>query len=199
MQNPNIGCVVMAAGNAARFGKNKLAAEINGKSLIRHALEAVPKERFSRVAVVTQYPEIADMARNFGFEPIENKHPDYGISHTIALGTQALSECDAILYMVSDQPLLDSASVARVVSCWQAHPQYIVGAAHNGKRGNPCIFPREFYGELLTLTEDHGGNSVIRRHPERLITVEVGQKELTDVDTPEALKELQTQLDKQAP
>ncbi|MDD6642957.1 MAG: NTP transferase domain-containing protein [Faecousia sp.] len=199
MQTLKIGCVVMAAGNAARFGKNKLAAEVNGKSLIRHALEAVPKEPFSRVAVVTQYPEIAEMAREFGFEPIENKHPDYGISHTIALGTQALSECDAILYLVSDQPLLDSASVARVVSCWREHPQYIVGAAHNGKRGNPCIFPREFYGELLALTEDHGGNSVIRCHPDRLLTVEVAQEELTDVDTPKALKDLQTQLGKQAP
>ena len=196
MQKPNIGCVVMAAGNAARFGKNKLAAEVNGKPLIRHALEAVPKEQFSRVAVVTQYPEIAKLAREFGFEAIENKHPDYGISHTIALGTQALSECDAILYMVSDQPLLGSASVARVVSCWREHPQHIVGAAHNGKRGNPCIFPRDFYGELLALTEDHGGNSVIRRHPDRLLMVEVAQKELTDVDTPEALKDLQTRLEK---
>lgn len=192
MQTAKIGCVVMAAGNAARFGKNKLAAEVNGKSLIRHALEAVPKKQFSRVAVVTQYPEVVKLAREFGFAPIENDHPDYGISHTIALGTQALSECDAILYMVSDQPLLTGASVARIVSCWREHPQHIVGAAHDGKRGNPCIFPREFYGELLALTEDHGGNSVIRRHPDRLITVEVAQKELTDVDTPEALKDLQT-------
>ena len=196
MQTTNIGCVIMAAGNAARFGKNKLAAEVNGKSLIRHALEAVPKDVFSRVAVVTQYPEIAKLAREFGFEAIENKHADYGISHTIALGTQAFSECDAILYMVSDQPLLGSTSVARVVTCWREHPQYIVGAAHNGKRGNPCIFPCEFYGELLSLTDDHGGNSVIRRHPDRLLTVEVAQKELTDVDTPEALKGLQTQLEK---
>ena len=195
MQTTNIGCIVMAAGNASRFGQNKLAAEVDGKPLIRHALEAVPKEQFSRVAVVTQYPEIADMAREFGFEAIKNEHPDYGISHTIALGTKALSECDAILYMVSDQPLLDSASVGRVVSCWREHPQHIVGAAHNGKRGNPCIFPRVFYAELLALTEDHGGNSVIRCHPERLLTVEVAQKELTDVDTPEALRELRTQLD----
>ena len=199
MQTAKIGCVVMAAGNAARFGKNKLAAEVNGKPLIRHALEAVPKELFWRVAVVTQYPEIADMAREFGFEAMQNRYPDYGISHTIALGTQALSECDAILYMVSDQPLLDSSSVERVVTCWRDHPRYIVGAAHNGKRGNPCIFPREFYGELLALTEDHGGNSVIRCHPDRLITVEVAQRELTDVDTPQALKDLQTQLDKQTP
>ena len=32
----------MAAGNAARFGKNKLAAMVNGKPLIEHALDAIP-------------------------------------------------------------------------------------------------------------------------------------------------------------
>lgn len=193
MQNANIGCLVMAAGNAARYGENKLAAKLNGKPLIRYALEAVPKELFSRVVVVTQYPVIEAMAGEFGFETIHNKHPDYGISHTIALGTKAMSECSAILYLVSDQPLLDAASVKRVVQCWREHPCSIVGAAHNGKRGNPCIFPREFFDELLALTEDHGGNSVIRCHPDRLLTVEVAQEELTDVDTPQALAELQTQ------
>ena len=198
-QNAKIGCLVMAAGNASRFGNNKLAAELDGKPLIRHALEAVPKHLFSQVVVVTQYPEIEDMAREFGFTPLHNDHPDYGISHTIELGTKALQRCNAILYMVSDQPLLDEASVERVVECWRSHPCNIVGAAHNGKRGNPCIFPREFYSELLALTEDHGGNSVIRCHPDRLLTVEVAQEELTDVDTPKALKDLQTQLGKQAP
>ena len=37
-----IGCVVMAAGRASRFGTNKLLQEIGGKSLLRRALEAVP-------------------------------------------------------------------------------------------------------------------------------------------------------------
>lgn len=193
-QSARIGCLVMAAGNAERFHTNKLAAELDGKPLIRHALEAVPKTMFSRVVVVTQYPEVEEMAREFGFEPIRNEHPDYGISHTIALGTEAMKECNAILYMVSDQPLLDDASVERIVECWRNHPCNIVGAAHNGKRGNPCIFPREFYDELLALTEDNGGNSVIRCHPEYLITVEVAKEELTDVDTPEALEDLKAQL-----
>ena len=45
--------------------------------------------------------------------------------------------------------------------------------------------------ELLELTEDHGGNTVIRAHPERFLPVEVAQEELTDVDTPQALRELE--------
>ena len=39
---PRVGCVVMAAGNGARFGSNKLLAELEGRSLIRRALDAVP-------------------------------------------------------------------------------------------------------------------------------------------------------------
>ena len=190
-----IGCVLMAAGNAERFGENKLAAEFRGKPLIRHALDAIPKALFSRIAVVTQYDEVARMAREYGFAPIRNNHPDYGISHTIALGTEALKDCDAILYMVSDQPLLSEDSVERVVNCWKENRKHIVSAAHNGKRGNPCIFPQEFFSELLDLTEDHGGNTVIRRRPERLLTVEVAQEELTDVDTPKALADLKNQTD----
>lgn len=188
-----IGCLVMAAGNAARFRANKLAAEFEGKSLIRRALEAVPKDILSEVTVVTQYSEVAALAEEFGFSHIKNEHPDYGISHTIKLGTTAMRDCDAILYMVSDQPLLERGSVERVVACWKEHPDNIVGAAHNGKRGNPCIFPREFFDELLALKEDHGGNTVIRAHPERLMTVEVGKSELTDVDTPQALEDLEKQ------
>lgn len=193
MDKKKIGCLVMAAGNAARYKGNKLAAELDGKPLILHALDAVPKQLFSEVTVVTQYPEIEDFAKQYGFRSIRNRHPDYGISHTISLGTQAMRDCDAILYMVSDQPLLDASSVERVIECWKAHPEKIVGAAHNGKRGNPCIFPEEFFGELLDLKEDHGGNTVISMHPDRLLTVEVAQAELTDVDTPQALDELKRQ------
>lgn len=186
-----IGCVVMAAGNAARFGENKLAALFEGKPLIRHALEAVPKEL--ETVVVTQYPEVEAMAAEFGFTCLKNAHPDWGISHTIHLGTEHLSHCDGILYLVSDQPLLQRDSVQRVVEAWKQQPDRIVGAAHKGKRGNPNLFPKRFYPELMELTEDHGGNVVIRRHADALVTVEIPQNQLTDVDTPTALQDLSSQ------
>ncbi len=194
IQDAKIGCLVMAAGNAVRFRSNKLAAKFDGKTLIQRALEAVPKQLFAKVVVVTQYPEIEQLSREFGFDSIRNEHPDWGISHTIRLGTEALRHSNAILYMVSDQPLLDDASVERLVACWREHPCNIISAAHNGKRGNPCIFPKEFFDELMELREDHGGNTVIRKYPDLLLTVEVAQEELTDVDTPQALEELKAQI-----
>ena len=55
-------------------------------------------------------------------------------------------------------------------------------------------FPQGIFGELLDLKEDHGGNTVIRAHPDRLLTVEVAKDELTDVDTPKALYEIKKQM-----
>ena len=65
----------MAAGNAARFGENKLAAMVNA-------------------------------AKKFGLETLRNEHPERGQSETIRLGTAALSDCDALCFMVADQPML---------------------------------------------------------------------------------------------
>lgn len=185
-----LGCVVMAAGNARRFGENKLAAGVGGRSLILRALEAVPGEEFEAVAVVTQYPEVLDLAGRFRFSAVRNEHPDWGISHTIRLGLEALGHCDGAMFLVSDQPLLKRESVRALAELWCSRPENIAALAHGGVRGNPCVFPARLFPELLELREDHGGNTVIRRHEEDLVLLEVPEEELTDVDTRSALEKL---------
>ena len=194
MEIMRIGCLVMAAGSASRFGENKLAVEFKGKTLIERALEAVPKEQFYKVTVVTQHDEVIKLAKHFGFTPIYNPHPDWGASHTIKLGTEQMAGCDAILYQVADQPLLRRESVSAEVDFFRAHPDKIVGMGHGGVRGNPCIFPSRFFPELVALEGDCGGNTVIRRHEEDLLLFEVSPSELRDVDTPAALQELKADL-----
>ena len=189
-----LGCVVMAAGNARRYGDNKLAAQLRGRSLILRALEAVPTEAIDSAVVVTQYPEIMRLAGEFHFAAGYNEHPDYGISHTIELGLTGLRDCDGVMFLVSDQPLLRRKSVAALARLWKSHPDSIAALSHGGVRGNPCVFPARFYPELLELTEDRGGNAVIRRHEEDLVLLEVDARELTDVDTPEALRSLTAEL-----
>ena len=188
-----LGCVVMAAGNARRFGQNKLAAQLDGRSLILRTLQAVPAEQFHAVVVVTQYPEIISLAKEFHFASVYNPHPDYGISHTIELGLTQLANCDGAAFLVSDQPLLRRTSVAALAEFWQEHPNRIVALGHNGVRGNPCIFPARFFCELMELEEDHGGNNVIRNHEKDLLLYEVNEEQLADVDTPDAMEYLKKQ------
>ena len=187
---PQIGCLIMAAGNASRFGSNKLFAAYRGKSLFELALLAVPPKLFSCVTVVSQYERALAHAAQYGFDAILNSQPELGVSRTIQLGTQAMADCDAILYMVADQPLLQPNSVCAVAERWMREPGCIVGAAHNGVRGNPCIFPKKFFPELLALSGDQGGSRVIRQHEDSLRLVEIPPEELYDCDTKFALDKL---------
>lgn len=189
-KNLKAGCVVMAAGNARRFGTNKLRAELNGEPLFLRTLRAISTEQLNIVAVVSQYPEILRAAEELHFSAIRNSSPELGISHTISLGLNALSDCDGVLFQVSDQPLLRRESVAALIALWRKHPDSIAALSHSGCRGNPCLFPARFFPELLALTGDRGGSAVIRKHPDDLLMMEVPAEELLDVDTPEAMEQL---------
>lgn len=183
-----VGCLVMAAGSGTRFGGGKLTAVFAGRSLFSLALEAIPANTFARVTVVAHEAQLLDEARAAGFDTILNDRPEDGVSRTIRLGTEAMADCDGILYMVADQPLLRARTVARIVERWMQAPDGIVGAAHNGCRGNPCLFAARFFPELCALPGDRGGSSVIRRHEDALRLVETDAQELFDCDTREALR-----------
>lgn len=187
-----VGCVLMAAGDAKRFGENKLNRKLNGKSLIDRAFDCIPSDKLSKVVVVSQYDEVLKIADSTGFASVKNIHPDYGISYTIKLGLEVVDSCDAVMFMVSDQPLLSKESVAELIDYYQDNPDYIVGLGYNGTRGNPCIFPKEFYNSLKKLREDHGGSSIIREHEDRLKIFEAKHPdELSDIDTKLDLQKLQ--------
>ena len=190
MEQPlSVGCVVLAAGGAERFGCNKLSAGLGGRSLIRRALEAVPAERLSAVAVVTRYPGIRTLAEEFGFSCVWNDCPERGQSRSVRLGVEAVrSVSRAVLFMVADQPLLRRESAAALVDAWRERSDCIVSAARGGVRGNPCVFPERFFPELCALEGDVGGVAVIRRHPEALVLYELPPEELLDADTPAALE-----------
>ena len=193
MQEPQlrIGCVLMAAGNSRRFGRNKLSVRLDGLTLAEYALNAIPSEMFSRVVVVSQYPEILESAKNRGFLSKANQEPELGLSHTIRIGIEALLDMDAILFLVADQPMLRKATIQNVVLLYRENPDRIVVAGHNERRGNPCIFPREFNDELLALTGDMGGVVVSKAHEDRILCFNVEDvRELIDVDTEHTLSEL---------
>ena len=180
-------CIVMAAGVGKRFGTNKLLANFAGKPLYRWALEAIDGNCFSGVIVVTGHGPVAAAAEELGFRVVCNDRPEDGVSRTIRLGLQAAEVCGGALFMTADQPLLAAETLRKLTERFMEKPQDIYAAAHNGVRGNPCLFPKEFFEELCALQGDTGGAAVIRKHPERLRLVEVPAWELFDCDTPETM------------
>ena len=187
-----IGCVVLAAGNSSRFQENKLFADFRGNVLIRYAFTCIPKEFREDTRVITQYEKAAILAESFGYSPIMNTNPDWGISHSIHLGTKALSDCDGILFLLADQPLLRPSSCEKIIKTFQLHPGKIVCAKSSDHIGNPTVFPKILFPELLALRGDRGGKQIIKSHPELTVNVEIDPEELWDCDTKEDLERLKS-------
>ena len=187
-----LGCVIMAAGESRRFGdENKLLQPFGGLPLYVRALSAVPVEQYNPVCVVTGYEPVAVLAKEMGFLVAVNDRPDLGISRTIRMGLEQMTDCDGVLFMTADQPLLSRQTLCRLAEEFRQEPQCIVSAAHGGKRGNPCLFPRDLFGALLALEGDTGGSRVIKANSHRLRLAEVPEEELADCDTAGTLRDLE--------
>lgn len=192
-----LGCVVMAAGASRRFGENKLLKTFGGVPLYRRALEAVPESEFDMVCVVTGSKEVAELAASRGFRTACNDRPELGVSRTIRLGLEGMTQMDGVLFMTADQPLLTADTLRRLAEAFRQAPQCIWAAAANGVRGNPCLFPRTLFGELTKLEGDTGGGAVIRAHRDWLRLVETPAWELADCDTVQALRDLEKNFGKE--
>jgi CTP:molybdopterin cytidylyltransferase MocA len=161
---------------------------IDGKKMYLHILELLKTFPLSPKIIVTQYDEIVYCASEYGFEAILNKEPEIGISHSIHLGLNAALErspsLDGVMFGVCDQPYLKRSTIERLFQAFSSTDKNIVALTWQESIGNPCIFGRKYYDELLALTCDVGGKKVLKRHPEDVERVMVQEeKELIDIDT----------------
>ena len=106
-----VACVLLAAGAGSRFGGGKLLAEFGGERLFERAMNVLPKELFSRVAVVSGCEDILAESERRGFLAVRNSAPEKGVSLSVRLGLEAAKPCSAVLFLVCDQPLLRKESV----------------------------------------------------------------------------------------
>jgi molybdenum cofactor cytidylyltransferase len=136
------------------------------------------------VAVVSDRRLYADALAGLALTIVENREPERGLSRSIALGLSALpADADAVLLGVADQPYLSSDGVRALCRAYQ--PGGIVMTSYGDHRGNPCIFDRRFFPELLAVRGDHGGGAVVRAHPDAVVEVRLPDRMGTDVDRPE--------------
>lgn len=178
--------VVLAAGKSKRFGGNKLTEEVQNKPMYRHALDMLKAFPDTMKIVVTAQKEIEVYSINRELLLVKNNEPELGISHSMQLGLLSAAKqmpfLESVLFMVCDQPLLRAESIDRLLEAGAEHPDRIVCASHNGNRGNPVVWNKKYWKELLDIIGDTGGRQIIEYHKEKLMLIEVKEEELKDID-----------------
>ena len=182
-------------------GPNKLLAEIGGKSLVRLAAEqALASQADARHRGDRSSGRRVEAALK-GLDVTLVHNPDFadGLSTSLKTGLSAVPARTSMrrIVLLADMPQVDAALIDRLIGAFDPERgALVVVPTIDGKRGNPVLWSRRFFPELMALEGDVGARHLIGSHPEAVTEVPVrGQAALMDVDTPDALIAVKAELE----
>jgi molybdenum cofactor cytidylyltransferase len=192
-----IAAIVLAAGLSRRMGQAKLLMPVGGRAIIRYVVESVLAGGVDSVWVVTG-PDVEPIeAALAGFEVqiVVNPAPEEGQAGSVRTGIAALPpSVDAVLIALGDQPSLAPSIIPALLAARRASPKLIVAPRYRDGQGNPVLFKREIFPELLRLTGDQGARPIIQKEPARVEWVELDLPMPPDVDTPDDYERIRANL-----
>lgn len=201
--------IILAAGSSSRMGngRHKLLLPLHDRPVLAHVLDAVLASQARPIILVLghQSEQVRERIVPYTTHPdlniIENTEYLEGMSTSMRLGIQTLlsfgykklsdNEIDSALVMLGDQPLITAQVIDRLIESYRTTSKKIIAPVYGGKRGSPVLFDASLFPELLEITGDEGGRSVLERHPHEIATVEIGNALANiDVDTWEAYQQV---------
>jgi molybdenum cofactor cytidylyltransferase len=188
---PCVTAVVLAAGGSSRLGVPKQLVRLRARPLLVRAVSAARAATGRRVIVVVGADALrlrALLARSFSAAAVDVvQHAGWrsGLAGSLRRGVRAVpADARAVLFALSDQPLVDARSLARLVAAWRRRPAHAAAARYSGRLGVPAILPRSRLRALGTLTGDEGARRLL-----------AAASNVTAVEMPEAAFDIDTRED----
>jgi 4-nitrophenyl phosphatase len=155
--------------------------------MIQHVVDVALDSPVEQVIVVLGY-RAAEVERSIADRPVQivvNERWKSGLSSSVQTGLLAMKpEVSAALFVLADQPGVTPEVIARLVERYRETGAPIVVPTHRGRRGNPVLFGRSLFAELLQVEGDQGGRRLIAEHGDELEEVEVETEAIfADIDT----------------
>jgi molybdenum cofactor cytidylyltransferase len=189
-----IGGLVLAAGAGKRFGGVKQLAELRGRPLLEHVLAQAAQAQLDSLVVVlgANAARITDEVDLHGAQPVVCRDWRQGMGASLKRGLEALSEAEAAVVLLGDQPLVGEPAIRRLLSARGGGAEAI-RATYGGQPGHPVVLERTLFPRLLELQGDVGARDVLAGGLVREIACD-GIAEPADVDTRADLRALEESL-----
>jgi molybdenum cofactor cytidylyltransferase len=196
-QAGGVAALVLAAGLSRRMAPHNklLLADEAGQPMVARVVDAALASTAAATLVVLGH-QGAQVAAALETRPVTLIHArDYetGLAASLRAGIAALpAEAAAVLVCLGDMPLVTPALLDQVIAAYDPDEgRLIVVPTHRGKRGNPVLWDRRFFPDMLALAGDTGARALLMRHAEHVAEIPVGSDAiLRDFDTPEAMRAL---------
>ena len=194
---PMIAAIVLGAGRSRRMAPHNklLVTDKAGKPMIARVVDNVLSSNARPVMVVTGH-QAEQVEHALGGRPVRYVHAeDYaeGLSASLKAGIAAVPpECAAAVVCLGDMPLVTGRMIDRLISMYDpTEGRLIVLPTFRGKQGNPMLWDRRFFAEILAISGDSGARFLVGKHTEFVCEVEMADDAvLRDFDTTESLTTL---------
>lgn len=185
---PQIGGVILAAGEARRFGSQKLLAPLNGRPLVQHVIDAANASSLEDIALVVgagadDLVAHLDLGRA---RVVKNPDPARGLASSLQAGLRALGpRLHAALVLLGDVPGVTTALIDELVARGRETRASAVVSVWRGRRAPPVVLHKSLWAAASALQGDIGMREVLKNADvvEFAITDALGS--LDDIDTRE--------------
>lgn len=192
-----VSCIILAAGLSSRMGQDKLRLKLGDKTVLEQTIDNIVKAGLKEIIVVTR-PEInfPILAEKYNCRIIENPHYKSGLSSSLKAGLLAVkNETQGVIFALGDQPLISVDTIKLLVNRYRNNLKLITCPHYRGQRGNPIIFDRRTWPDLLQVSGDQGGRALFHTvAPSEIDQVDTEDPAVVmDLDTPEDYQNLRRQ------
>lgn len=183
--------IILASGLSRRMKRDKLTIELKGKPIIEYVIEACVNSKLDKIILVYRNLELEELAKSYNIKTLYNENARLGQSEAIKLGLRDIDKGSSFMFLMGDQPFIDSSLIDRLIAEYKNIDEKILVAYYNGKRAMPVIFPYKYRDELLMVHGDKGGREIIDREYRSIHKIDINNSKAgKDIDTPEDLEEV---------
>lgn len=184
--------IILAAGSSSRFGQSKQLLKWRGIPFIRHvAMRALDAGLMPVIVVLGAVDNpIRAVLKDLPVRFVLNQSWCDGQSTSIRSGLGVMDDkCGACIFLLADQPQVTTDILASLVAEHHQSLAPIIAPLIKGQRGNPVLFDRVTFPDLLSVPGDQGGRAIFSRYPIRWLEW-LDESLLVDIDTPDDMPRL---------
>jgi len=191
----SVTAVILAAGEARRFGQAKQLLDWKGESMIRRVAKIALEAGCQPVLVVVgaYADEVRQALDGLPVRIIENNDWKAGLASSVKTALQVVPQtAGAALFMLADQPQVTIELVKKLIALHRLRFTPLTAPRHAGRRANPVLFDRVTFPALSRLEGETGGRALFgdeRRYPVSWLDWDDPWL-LFDIDTPEDYRRL---------